>query len=82
MTTSVDVLAAIDAAIEGIHGEGYECRDLEDAYGAVVELIEAVGADLRGENFGSSDEKRSDYLKRRRQERNRVANALASVKGA
>lgn len=42
MSAQIGVLAAIDAAIEGIQGEGYECPDLEDAYGAVAELIQAL----------------------------------------
>ncbi len=38
----MSALAAIDAAIEGIHGEGYECRGLENARAAIAELIEAA----------------------------------------
>ncbi|WP_372483797.1 hypothetical protein AB9H29_12165 [Stenotrophomonas sepilia] len=86
MTTSVDVLAVLErlAAASCDPEGGPEFADIEAhaARGAVAEMIEAVEADLRGESFDSQDEKWSDYSKRRRQERNRVANALASVKGA
>lgn len=84
MTTSVDVVSILRDAEEVLRRDHYKAipDDLRTARAAVADLIDAVEADLRGENFDSSDEKWSDYSKRRRQERNRVANAVASVKGA
>ncbi|GEM_PF-6645969 len=67
-TLAVDVLAAIDAAIEGIHGEGYECPDLEEAYGAIAELIEALDLAAYGEYLPESVEQQ-------------IRSALARVKG-
>ena len=90
MTTSVDVLEVLRSQLSWIgpcRPDGDEIDSerwdrIEAAIAAAADLIDAVEADLRGENFDSSDEKWSDYSKRRRQERNRVANALASFKGA
>lgn len=42
MSDKIDVLTAIDVAIEGIHGEGYECSYLEQARAVVVQLIDAA----------------------------------------
>lgn len=69
MSAQIGVLAAIDAAIEGIHGEGYECPYLEDAYGAVAELIEAIGPALY--ELRDKSEAKKDLIA-----------ALARVKGA
>ncbi|WP_414490137.1 hypothetical protein [Stenotrophomonas maltophilia] len=90
-TPAVDVLAVMD--LDANHANRWRQKfsdsewsemlsnDSENAMAAVAELIEAIEADLRGEGFDSADEKWSDYSKRRRQERNRVANALDRVKG-
>ncbi|WP_141098733.1 hypothetical protein [Stenotrophomonas pavanii] len=61
MSTSVDVLNEMERASSrlfdaGLHGD----LSLDEARAAVAELIDAVEADLRGENFDSSDEKWSD----------------------
>ncbi len=78
MSRGVDVLAAIDAAIEGIHGEGYECRYLQDAYGAVVELIEVANQfDIyKSSDFGDTSILDNEDLW------NRLSSALARVRGS
>jgi hypothetical protein len=89
MSAQIGVLAAIDAAIEGIQGEDYACPDLEDAYGAVVDLIEAVEAYAKAEAAlanreieGMNAESLDRLQPRVHAARLDLENALARVKGA